>query len=582
MSLKIELEKIVKEAFNQCGFEGNVGNVTESNRPDLCQFQSNDSFAVAKKEKRNPKEVGEAVVEALNKNSKIKEATFAPPGFINITLTDEFLIESLDTMIRDHNKGIHQVGKDQTMVLDFGGPNVAKPLHVGHLRSAVIGEAVKRIARTSGFKVIGDIHLGDWGLPLGLVITELRERFPAWNCFQDGFTADSDDSIDITPELLYDVYPTASKKSKEDDAYLAKAREITAQLQEGHAGYRLLWKIIIETSKADVKKDYDKLNVSFDLWYGESDADAYIPELMQTLEDKNLIEISDGAKVVDVLEETDKKPMPPVIVQKSDGSSIYATTDLATIIQRQKDFNPNKIWYVVDKRQGLHFEQVFRVAKKAELVNADTDFHFLGFGTMNGADGKPYKTRDGGIMSLSSLLELVESTANIKLNESGRETNQDDALKIGVAALKFGDLINHPTSDYIFDVDKFLAFEGKTGSYILYNNVRILAILKRFNSEPSNIDAMTKISSENERSLVLKLLRNPEQFLIAMNESAPNFITENTYQIAAAFAKFYAESNIAKEEDKDTQSSWINLLKITHQILEFNLDTLGIQTVKEM
>ena len=582
MSLKNELEKIVKDAFNQCGFDGNVGNVTESNRPDLCQFQSNDSFAVAKKEKRNPKEVGEAVVAVLNNNSRIKEAVFAPPGFINITLTDAFLIESLDAMVRDQHRGIHQVGAGQTLVLDYGGPNVAKPLHVGHLRSAVIGEAVKRIARKSGYTVISDIHLGDWGLPLGLVITELKSRYPEWNCFQDGFDGDHDDSIKITPELLYDVYPTASKISKENPEYLAQARDVTAKLQAGHPGYRLLWEIIITVSKADVKKDYDKLNVSFDLWYGESDADPLIPELMARLETLNLIRESEGAKVVDVIEDTDKSPMPPVIVEKSDGSSIYATTDLATIIQRQNDFNPDKIWYIVDKRQGLHFEQVFRVAKKASLVRDDASFNFLGFGTMNGADGKPFKTRDGGIMKLSDLLELVSETANSKLAESGRTVEEGDALKIGVAALKFGDLINQPTSDYMFDVDKFLAFEGKTGSYILYNNVRILAILAKMNQDTTSIAKLHKITNDSERALILKLLRNPEQFLLSITESAPNFVTENTYLIAAAFAKFYADSNIAKEEDLETQASWINLLRITHQILEFNVDALGIQTVKKM
>lgn len=582
MSLKIELEKMVKDAFKACGYEGNVGNVTESKRPDLCQFQSNDSFVVAKQEKKNPKEIGEAVAAELDKDSRVKEAVFAAPGFINITMNDEYLIDSLYKMVNDENFGIKQIGSGETLVLDYGGPNVAKPLHVGHLRTAVIGEAVKRIGRASGYNVIGDIHLGDWGLPIGLVIYELKLRNPEWACFQEGFDADTDETITVTPELLYEVYPTASAKSKEDEDYLAAAREITAKLQSGHKGYYVLWEVILEVSKADVKKDYDKLDVEFDYWYGESDAVPYIPELMKTLNDKGLIRDSDGAKVVDVLEETDKSPMPPVIVEKSDGSSIYATTDLATIIQRQKDFNPDKIWYVVDKRQGLHFEQVFRVARKANLVGENTEFEFLGFGTMNGPDGKPFKTRDGGVMSLSSLLNTVQTTAKSKLLENNPNATDEDALRIGVAALKFGDLINHPSSDYAFDVDKFLAFEGKTGSYILYNNVRILGILERLQQDPEVIAPQKTIASENERNLILLLLRNPEQFQMAMTEHSPSYVTENTYNIAAAFAKFYAEHNIIKEENAEQQNSWLNLLKVTHKTLEFNLDKLGIKTVKAM
>ncbi|AMC94360.1 hypothetical protein AOC36_10370 [Erysipelothrix larvae] len=582
MSLKTELELIVKDAFKACGFEGDVGHVTESKRVDLCQFQSNDSFVVAKTQRKNPKEVGEAVVDVLNQHPKIKEASFAPPGFINITVSDAFLIECLHNMINDAFVGVPQIGAGETIVLDYGGPNVSKPLHVGHLRSAVIGEAVKRIARACGYNAIGDVHLGDWGLPLGLVIYELKLRYPEWHCFQEGFGGDCDESIQLTPELLYEVYPTASTRSKTDAEYLAQAREVTARLQDGHPGYTLLWNLIVKTSVSDIKKDYDKLDVSFDYWYGESDADHYIPQLMEILYDKHLIRESDGAKVVDVIKETDKSPMPPVIVEKSDGSSIYATTDLATIFQRQKDFKPNKIWYVVDKRQGLHFEQVFRVARLANLVPESTEFKFLGFGTMNGQDGKPFKTRDGGVMSLSSLLKQVEDASREKLEESDRNVNHESALDIGVAALKFGDLINNPSSDYIFDVDKFLSFEGKTGSYILYNNVRIIGILKRLNEDPALIHPMAQIVSEHQRNLVLKLLRNPEQFMASMDEGAPNYITDNTYQIAAALAKFYAEHNIMKEVNSEVQTSWINLLKATHKVIEHNLNVLGINAVQEM
>lgn len=579
MSLFSQIEKIVQDSFSQAGFEG-FGSISESNRPDLCQFQSNDAFSIAKSQRMNPKIVCDQVVEILEQHPAMKEVSFAPPGFINISVTDDFLLKAFNEMIADKYFGIEQVGLGKSIVMDYGGPNVAKPLHVGHVRSAVIGESVKRIAKSVGYEVIADVHLGDWGLPLGLVITELQLRHPEWHCFQEGFNETTDDSVNITPELLYEVYPTASAKSKEDPEYLAKAREITAKLQEGHPGYQLLWEIIIEVSKRDIKKDYDKLDVSFDYWYGESDADSYIPGLMKTLEEKDLLRKSDGALVVDVVTDEDKSPMPPVIVEKSDGSSIYATTDLATIVQRQKDFNPDKIWYVVDKRQGLHFEQVFRVARKAQLVDEKTEFNFLGFGTMNGPDGKPFKTRDGGIMSLSSLVDMVQTSSFEKLKNTQENPSQEDALKIGTAAIKFGDLINHPVSDYVFDIEKFLSFEGKTGSYILYNNVRILAILDRLNAKEEY--KVMSIKGDHDRNLILRLLRNPEVFLAAIDNQAPNNVAEATYQIAVAFAKFYTENNISKETDQMQKESWLGLLQATNRMLEFNLDKLGIQTVKKM
>lgn len=579
MSLFMEIETIVKESFTKAGFDG-FGSISESNRPDLCQFQSNDAFSVAKSHKMNPKLVCDQVVEILQDHPAMEEVTFAPPGFINITVTDAFLLESFNKMVNDEFLGIQQVGKGKSIVMDYGGPNVAKPLHVGHVRSAVIGESVKRIAKAVGYEVIADVHLGDWGLPLGLVITELELRHPEWHCFQEGFNGTEDETVKITPELLYEVYPTASAKSKEDPAYLKKARDITAKLQDGHPGYRLLWEIIIDVSKKDIRSDYEKLDVSFDYWYGESDADAFIPGLMKTLEEKELLRESDGALVVDVVTEEDKSPMPPVIVEKSDGSSIYATTDLATIVQRQKDFNPDKIWYVVDKRQGLHFEQVFRVARKAELVDEETEFHFLGFGTMNGPDGKPFKTRDGGIMSLSSLVQMVTDSSYEKLTQTQENPSKKDALNIGTAAIKFGDLINHPVSDYVFDIDKFLSFEGKTGSYILYNNVRILAILNRL--EATKTYEVKKIKGEHDRNLILKLLRNPEVFLNAIENQAPNHVAEATYQIAVAFAKFYTENNISKESEQEQKESWLGLLQKTSQIITFNLDKLGIKTVEKM
>ncbi|CAM3611140.1 arginine--tRNA ligase [Erysipelothrix urinaevulpis] len=579
MSLLEKINVIVSVCFAEAGYP-NHGQVTESKRPDLCQFQSNDSFVIAKEEKINPKIVCERVIEILERNPHLKNVTFAPPGFINIDVTDEFLLDSLSEMMASKTLGIKQIGVGQSIIMDYGGPNVAKPLHVGHVRSVVIGEAMKRIARTSGYDVIGDIHLGDWGLPIGLVILELQTRNPEWACFSDDFEETNHLTIEVYPEDLYEIYPYASAKSKEDDQYLKDARLITARLQEGHQGYRFLWKKIISASKQDIKKDYDKLDVEFDYWYGESDADVYIPQLMEILKQKDLIRESEGALVVDILTDEDKSPMPPVIVEKSDGSSIYATTDLATIIQRERDFTPDKYWYVVDKRQGLHFEQVFRVARKANLVSEDTDFNFLGFGTMNGPDGKPFKTRDGGVMSLSSLLQLVQDKSFKTLALTQKNPSELDALKIGTAAIKFGDLINHPSLDYVFDIEKFLSFEGKTGSYILYNNVRILAILEKMNVNKQLV--VSEIVNQYDRNLILRLLKNPEVFNTAVTQQSPNVVAESTYQISVAFAKFYAENNIAKEKDRNRQASWLGLMQATTKILTFNLDKLGIQTVEKM
>ena len=570
MNLKHVLDMKMQAAFAACGYEG-FGFVTESKRPDLCQFQSNDSFRVAKETKKAPQIVATEVIEALLKDPAIKDAEFAAPGFINFNVTDAFLVEQLSQMTPEQHYGIDQVGSGKRVVMDYGGPNVAKPLHVGHLRSAVIGEALKRIARASGFDVISDIHMGDWGLPMGLVILELKTAHPEWACFQEGFEGEF--SLPISAQELNEIYPKASARSKEDEAYRKEAQNITAQLQNGHVGYFAVWKDIVRLSIEAIKKDYQPLSVDFEYWYGESDAEPFIPKLMETLETQGLLLESEGAKIVEVLEETDKKPMPPVIVEKSDGSSIYATTDLAFIIQRAEVFKPQEIWYVVDKRQHLHFEQVFRVSRKAHLLPQDTELKFLGFGTMNGEDGKPFKTRDGGVMSLAVLLETAEQAAAAHIE------NKADAIKIGVAALKFGDLINHPTSDYVFDIDKFLAFEGKTGSYILYNNVRIQSILSRFETVTP---AITSIYDEYDRNLALTILKNPTMIGYAIQDLSPHYVAESTYQIASSVAKFYAEHNISQETDTEKQSSWLGILKLAHEVMESNLAMLGIDPVSEM
>ncbi len=576
------LSEKVSKAFAECGYDEKLGTVSVSDRLDLCQFQCNGAFAGAKLYKKAPVMIAGDVCDVLAKDSAIAKAEPAAPGFINIVLDDAYLADMLRQTAQDKNLGVPQTGEGCKVIIDYGGPNVAKPLHIGHLRSAIIGESLKRLARACGSKVYADIHMGDWGLQIGLVIAELASRHPDWRCFAPDFDPEKDSVEPLDADMLSEIYPFASKRSKEDENFAAAAHQATFELQNGRAADGGVGGEIMRVSVADRKANYDKLNVSFDLWYGESDADKFIPELMRRLEEKKLLRESDGAMVVDVAAEDDKAPMPPVIVRKSDNSSIYATTDLATLIQRERDFAPQKIWYVVDKRQGLHFEQVFRCAKKAGIVPEQTELEFLGFGTMNGQDGKPYKTRDGGVMRLSELLETVTNAAEQKLEASafvsGSERGET-ARRVGMAAIKFGDLINHRAKDYIFDLDKFLSFEGKTGTYLLYTVTRINSILKKIDSS----QAATKgIYGDSERELVLALLLSGEAFANALEEKAPNYVCESAYRIATVFSRFYHDNHILNEQDEDKKSSWIALIKLTKAVLEKHLEILGIETVEAM
>lgn len=577
-----KLTETVSAAFEKCGYDGKLGEVTVSDRLDLCQFQCNGAFAGAKLYKKAPFMIAEDVAAVLQSEGIFSKAEAVKPGFLNLTLSDDHMLSLVKQIESDEFLGIPQAEKPQTIVIDYGGPNVAKPLHIGHLRSAIIGESLKRLARACGNMVYGDIHLGDWGLQIGLVIAELSERYPDRKCFGEDFDPDTDKAEPLSAELLCEIYPFASKKSKEDEAFREKAHTATFELQNGRPGYIALWKEILRVSVADLKDNYSKLDVDFDCWYGESDADKYIPELMKILEDKKLSYESGGALVVDVGQESDKAPMPPVIVRKSDNSSIYATTDLATIIQREKDFHPDKIWYVVDKRQELHFTQVFRCARRAELVPETTELEFLGFGTMNGRDGKPYKTRDGGVMRLSDLIDTVTDTALARLESSSfvdEEDRLDYARKLGMAAVKFGDLINHRSKDYIFDLDKFLSAEGKTGIYLLYTVSRINSIMKKAGDSASELKG---IYTEAEREIMLKLIMTGSAFVCAMEEKAPNYICENAYQLAVSFSRFYHENHIMDESDPDKKASWLALAKLVRRVIIKHLDILGIKTVENM
>ena len=580
-----KLTECVSDAFAKAGYDPSLGVVTVSDRADLCQFQCNGALGGAKLHHKAPRAIAEDVASILKCDPAFSLVDVAGPGFINLSLTDDELLACLDELSKDAHLGVVQAEKPETVVIDYGGPNVAKALHIGHLRSAIIGEAVKRLARVCGHNAVGDVHLGDWGAPMGLVITELHDRHPDWACFREDFDPDRDALPDIESGPLNAIYPEASARKKEDPDFAARAQQTTFDLQSGHPGYTALWKKILASSVADARDAYDKLNVSFEYWYGESDADKYVPELFEILTSKSLLRESDGALVIDVAKPDDTAPMPPIIARKSNGSVGYELTDLATIVQRQRDFAPDRIVYLTDARQSLHFEQIFRATRLSQLVPDETALDFLGFGTMNGSDGKPYKTRDGGVMPLNTLLDTAINAAYGKLSDSAylsganEEEKRALAQKVGIAAVKFGDLINHPTRDYVFDIDKFLAFEGKTGTYLLYTVTRINSVLKKAGDSNGSIRGLY---SDTERDLALKLLLSGELFRKAWEEKAPSFICDNAYQIAVVFSKFYHDNRIIDEPDAVKRESWLALSSLVRRMLSLHLDTLAIDTVENM
>ena len=584
MSITKILTDKLSAAFAKCGYSAELGTVVTSDRPDLCQFQCNGAFAGAKLYHKAPRMIAADAAAKLEGDADLEKVEVVGAGFINITVSDEFLLGYVKQALADENLGIPQAEKPETVVLDYGGPNVAKPLHIGHLRSAVIGEALKRLVRATGRKTISDVHLGDWGLQMGLVMAELQERHPEWACFAEDFDAENFAGVDLDAESLNVIYPFASAKSKENDDFKQKARAVTAKLQKGDPGYTALWREIIRISVADMKKNYENLNVDFDYWYGESDAEKYVPELLDVLNEKGLLHESQGAMVVDVAEESDKITIPPVIIKKSDNSNIYATTDLATLIQREHDFKPDQIWYIVDARQGLHFTQVFRCAKKAGIVPEEVTLAHIGYGTMNGADGKPYKTREGGVMRLADFYNTVYEAALERVSASNfsKDADREDiARKITVATIKFGDLVNYCMKDYVFDMDKFMAPDGKTGSFLLYTIARINSILKKAEGAGEQFDSAA-VYTDSERDLLLKISLSGEAFALAYREKAPSVICENAYQLASAFSKFYHDNHILTEEDADKKRAWLNICAAVRTVLEKHLDVLGIEPVEMM
>ena len=568
-------------AFAEAGYEPGFGRVTVSNRPDLCEYQCNGALAAAKQYKCAPIMIAKAVVEKLNaEDYSLVEAVM--PGFINLKLSDAFLQAYLEEMRTAPDFGVQKIGQGKTIVVDYGGANVAKPLHIGHLRPAIIGEALKRLHKFLGYNTIGDVHLGDWGLQMGLIIAELNERQPALPYFDPDFTGEYPKEAPFTLNELEEIYPTASGKKK-DPEFAAKAHTATFELQQGRRGYRALWQHILNVSVKDLRKNYDNLDVHFEKWLGESDADPYIPAMVEDLKARGIAVLSEGAWVIPVAEEKDKKEVPPMILIKSDGSAIYATTDLATMVQRMQDWNPHKMLYVTDKRQNLHFEQVFRAARKSGIVADSTELEHVGHGTMNGKDGKPFKTRDGGTLRLEQLIQDMVDFVRSKVVEN-KIVSEDEVeattQKIALAALKYGDLSNQPTKDYNFDLERFAAFEGNTGPYILYTIVRVKSILSRYGAW-ENLPIQNPANAE-AKDLMLAITKFGPALEAALKAEAPNMVCAYIYELAGCVNKFYHETPILKEENEELKAGHIALIGLAKNILETCIDILGFSAPEKM
>lgn len=580
-------DEVIK-AFSESGYDEKYGKVSLSNRPDLCEFQCNGAMAAAKEYKCAPYVISDKIAEIIKGNELFASVESVKPGFLNLKLSEGSLAAYLREMAADGERlGCETPEAPRTIMIDYGGPNVAKPLHVGHLRSAIIGESVKRIGQFIGHKVIGDVHLGDWGLQMGLIIVELKLRNPGLVYFQEDFMGEYPKEPPFTIAELEEIYPTASAKSKEEEAYKEAAMQATYELQQGNRGYGALLRHILNVSVTDLKTNYENLMVSFELWKGESDAQPYIPDMVQKMKEDGFAYISDGALVVDVKEDTDAKEIPPCMILKSDGASLYNTTDLATIVWRMKEYNPDSIIYVVDKRQELYFTQVFRCARKTGLVNANTQLKFLGFGTMNGKDGKPFKTREGGVMRLEYLVSGINEEMYKKITQNhavDEEEGRKTAKMVALSAIKYGDLSNQASKDYVFDIDRFTSFEGNTGPYILYTIVRIKSILKKYR-EVKKMPGQAEIlpaHSDSEKALMLEISKFNAMIETAFEESAPHKVCAYSYDLSNAFNHFYHETKIMTEEDELVQAGYIRLLELTQKALDTCIELLGFEAPEKM
>ena len=585
----------VAKAFTEAGYDSSFAKVSISNRPDLCEYQCNGAMAAKKTYQKAPIAIAQDVVAALQDCPHLEKAEAVMPGFINLTLDPAFAAGYLREMAADPELSVEKTTQPKTIMIDYGGPNVAKPLHVGHLRSAIIGESIKRMGRRLGHKVIGDVHLGDWGLQMGLIIAELQDRQGDLPYFDETKTEGYPEEAPFTIGELEEIYPSASARSKEDEAFRQKALQATAELQAGRPGYRALWKHILRISVADLKENYRKLNVDFDLWKGESDVQALIPPMVEKMKADGFAYEDQGALIVDVSEEKDQKEVPPCMILKSDGAALYTTTDLATIVERMQLYHPDEILYVVDKRQDMHFVQVFRCARKTGLVGPDTELNFLGFGTMNGRDGKPFKTREGGVMRLETLIGDIDREMYKKIveNRSVRDTDAEQtAQMVGLSAIKYGDLSNQASKDYVFDLERFTSFEGNTGPYILYTIVRIKSILNRYaeqkqenaagGAQNAAAQAILPAASAAEKTLMLQTARYNEALAGAFAEHAPHRLCAYIYELSNDFNTFYHETKILAEEDPAQQASWIALLDLVRRVLEDAIGVLGFEAPERM
>ena len=582
MSIISNLKKDIKEYIKNAGYEVENLAIETSNRKDLGEYQLNDAMQLAKKYKENPRQIAEKIASELKKDERFTNINIAGPGFINISLSNEYINEILNDMNKDLFSNIDKREK-RKVIIDYGGANVAKALHVGHLRSANIGEALKRLARLFGYEVLGDAHLGDYGRPLGFVVLEISKEYPDLPYFDPNYKGDYHElSLPITNEELEKLYPLASSKAKEDESYLEEGRIITAKIQNHERGYYDLWKKIVEISKADIKNVYDILNTEFDLWLGESDAVEYFDELQEIFEKKNLLQKSEGAVIIDVSRNDDNSPMPPLLFVKSNKTISYETTDLATILQRKKEYNPDEIWYVVDGRQSLRFEQIFRAVRLSNLVREDVILEHVNFGTMNGKDGKPFKTRDGGVMTLKKLIDIVkEETLKRISNESIKEDEKEDiSLSVAIAALKYADLLPYRATDYVFELEKFADLDGKTGSYLLYSTIRMKSLLNK--AKDINYEKANNIMGQSEKNIVLTLLELNNILNNSLDSKSLNEIAEYLYVLTSQYNKFYSENRILTEENKEKQESWLVLTKVVYRVNMLLLDILGIKVPEKM
>lgn len=580
MSIIKNVEEIIKQDIIKAGYEVDKVVLEISGRPDLGEYQINNAFNLGKQNCCNPREVAEKIVTELEKEEIFTNINIAGAGFINISFTDSFYIKVMNEMLSSMDNNIDKHDKKK-IFMDYGGANIAKTLHVGHLRSADLGEALKRLALNLGYEVISDVHFGDIGRQSGMVIYEMMERFPNLVYFKENYNGEDED-LPITKKDLQEIYPTASNKAKENESIMDKVRDITMQIENGHKGYSALWEKIKKLSIEDIKEIYDRLNTTFDLYEGETDCYPYIPEVINILKEKNLLRESEGAMVVDVKEDTDTEPMPPLVVLKGNGGTVYQTRELATILSRVKRFNPDEIWYFTDNRQELYFKQVFRVAKKAGIVPETTELKFFGFGTMNGTDGKPFKTRAGGVMNLIDLMEMVKEITASKINTDlvSNEEKDSTAEKISIAALKYADFLPYRSKDFIFDVNKFADLDGKTGPYLLYSTVRMNSLLEKSN-EDRNTLRVTKLSG-SEKETVKTLLELPAILNSSFESKSLNDIADYLYRLTSTYNKFYAENHILTCEDTDLKQTWLSLTKLVYDVNILLLTTLAIEVPEKM